>query len=414
MTQNQRSRSLPAPARPKQAKGAFDLGRYLLIVGIVVCIHLLIGLCLLSVWLFTGGHREGALLILASLTIALSAVLLLINVWQQPTYTDAVKIRPTDVARLLIYLTVIGIAIRTIVRRPTIEAKLEAGLVFIAIGVLIVLLVEAIFGAVERSGKIPNLLPAIIASFIVAAVGAVLVRPLFDLSTLEHLLAIYVILAATTMLLQGLIVLHYLTCRVTRTEYVPDDNVAVVTANRRRKWVTANGSLQVNSGNQVTLYDLRCDVLPLEHYCESRDHVQVYVYASCVYKVRWIYHYLTRSQHPRLVLEHILRACLADEISRYRGEHVIENLRAIARSVHRRMEEPALHYGMGVIEVLITRAHVTFPTLDVNMPAQLEANRLAVLDEALRNAAPSTLEHVERVDSARHGGRADAAPPRES
>lgn len=93
MTQNQRSRSSPALARLKQAKGAFDLGRYLLIVGLVACIHLLIGLCLLSVWLFTGGYRAGALLILASLTIALSAVLLLINLWQQPTYTDAVKIR---------------------------------------------------------------------------------------------------------------------------------------------------------------------------------------------------------------------------------------------------------------------------------------------------------------------------------
>jgi|GEM_PF-3957504 len=384
-----------------EATPVFRKTEYGIVVCIIACAYLasLIGVILLA------DDSESRLVGAAITTSIYTAVFALVTASYKPHYIPKFPVSPDEAARILVAVGAMMLALRYLLRRPTLDTFLEGVLIVVAAGFALFGVIEFIFLVAKRLPKEwPKYLLAYVLSLAGFAFALVFLVPiLFKNSHTEQLLAQINAAIVAVLWMQVLNVLSRLCTKRTKLELIEDGYALVVMKNRRIKRIVIDApSTEIRPKYESVMpVDVRVRKTAVHHECESKDHVKVYLDATCLWQVvgdeAHIRTFLTYAQEPDRALRDQLRAAISAEIGQRNSERLMEWQALIAERVVMRMRHNADRLGVRVRVVNLINMHTKFPTLAEGGAPSVEAERLKTIDPAVRRASPQTLAHVQKM-----------------
>jgi hypothetical protein len=361
----------------------------------------------------------GAVLLAGVLTPALIGFIIVANLYGiaallvnfilfKPAYMRGFPVTPFHMARVLVWLGGSLMLLRAIVRQPTLEGRLEIMLAGVFAALITVAALEtAILAYRKRYREVlrrPVLAYAILAAGTLFAL--LMVPRIFASQTrVDQLLIMLALLTLNGLMAQGMLVLDLLSTPPFKTVSLAEHEAAVVFHRDRIQNILFKSPAEVMIRHgKLQKIDLRVHTATIEHECESLDQAHVRLQITYLWQpiaeAEAIRKYLLYAREPELTLERQVKSLLTNEIGSRYSEFISGREDAIGSAVLARIESQARQFGMKVVSVTLMRVQIKFPSATEGLSPRLEASRLRNLDTAVREVAPETLQHVEKLSKA--------------
>lgn len=360
-----------------------------------------------------------AVLLAGTLTTALIGLIVVANVYGlavmivnfiifKPAYTRDFPITPFHVARGLVWLGGSLLLLRAIFRRPTLESRLELMLVGVFVALLVIAALETAIYAFRRHYKDVLRRPVLAYAILTAGTlfALVMVPRIFgSQSRVDQLLIMLALLTLGGLMAQAMIVLDFLSTPPYKKVTLAEHEAGVVFFRDRIQEILFKSPAEVMlKYGKLQKVDLRVQTATIEHECESLDQAHVKLQVTYLWQpiadADALRKFLLVAREPELTLERLVKSLLMNEIGNRYSEYISGREDAIGGAVQSRIEPHARQFGMRVASVTITRVQIRFPLPTEGVSPRLEAMRLRNLDNAVREVAPETLQHVEKLSKA--------------
>lgn len=376
---------------------------------------------LINMALFAGFivMSAAAVLLVGTLTAALISFIVIANLYGliamlfnfvifRPSYVRGFPVTPFQMARVLVWVGGTLMLLRAIRRQPTMELQLEMMLTGITAALLTVACLEAaIYGYRKRYKDVlrrPVLAYAILAAGTLFAL-AMVPRIFASQTHIDQLLIMLALVTLAGLMTQLMIVLDLLSTPPFKKVHLAEHEAGVVFYRDRIQDILFNSTAEVMlKYGKLQKIDLRVHTATIEHECESLDQAHVKLQATYLWQpiaeAEQIRKFLLYAKEPELTLERLVKSLLTNEVGNRYSEYISGREDAISGSVQARVEPQARQFGTRVVTVSITRVQIKFPSPTEGLSPRLEASRLRNLDNAVREVAPQTLQHVEKLSKA--------------
>lgn len=224
-------------------------------------------------------------------------------------------------------------------------------------------------------------------------------------SRVDQLLIMLALLTLGGLMAQAMIVLDLLSTPPFKRVTLAEHEAGVVFYRDRIQDILFNSTAEVKfKHGRLQKIDLRVQTAIIEHECESLDQAHVKLQAAYLWQPiaddEAIRKFLLYAKEPEMTLERLVKSLLTNEIGNRYSEYISGREDAIGGAVQARIEPQARPFGMKVVSITITRVQIKFPSATEGLSPRLEASRLRNLDNAVREVAPETLQHVEKLSKA--------------
>lgn len=357
-----------------------------------------------------------AALLAGALTAALISFIVIANLYGvavmtfnfilfKPAYTRGFPITPFHMARGLVWTGGTLMLLRAIFRRPTLETKLEMMLIGVFAALITVAGLEVAIWAYRRRYK--DVLRRPVLAYIILTAGtlfalAMVPRIFSSQSRVDQLLIMLALLTLGGLMAQAMIALDLLSTPPFKRVTLAEHEAGVVFYRDRIQEILFRSPAEVKfKFGKLQKVDLRVQTATIEHECESLDQAHVKLQAAYLWQAiaddESIRKFLLYAKEPEMTLERLVKSLLTNEIGNRYSEYISGREDAIGSAVQARIEPQARQFGMKVTAVSITRVQIKFPSPTEGLSPRLEASRLRNLDNAVREVAPETLQHVEKL-----------------
>jgi hypothetical protein len=357
-----------------------------------------------------------AVLLAGTLTAALIGFIIIANLYGlavmifsfilfRPAYTRDFPITPFHMARGLVWLGGTLLLLRAVFRRPALEGKLELMLVGVFVALITVAALETAIYAYRRRYKDVLRRPVLAYAILVAGVlfALVMVPRIFGgQSRVDQLLIMLVLLTLGGLMAQAMVVLDLLSTPPFKKVTLAEHEAGVVFHRDRIQEILFRSPAEVMlKFGRLQKVDLRVQTATIEHECDSLDQAHVKLQATYLWQpiadAESLRKFLLVAKEPELTLERLVKSMLTNEVGNRYSEYISGREDAIGSAVQMRIEPQARQFGMRAVSVTIMRVQIRFPSPNEGLSPRLEASRLRNLDDAVREVAPETLQHVEKL-----------------
>lgn len=360
-----------------------------------------------------------AVLLAGTLTAALISFIVIANLYGlaamlvnfvlfKPSYMRGFLVTPFHMARVLVWVGGTLLLLRAIYRRPTLESRLEIMLIGVFAALITVAGLEAAIYAYRKRYK--DVLRRPVMAYAILAMGTlfalVMVPRIFgSQSRADQLLIMLSLLTLGGLMAQLMVVLDFLSTPPFKKVTLAEHEAGVVFYRDRIQAILFKSPAEVMiKYGRIQKIDLRVHTATIEHECESLDQAHVKLQATYLWHPipdnEEIRKFLLYAREPELTLERLVKSLLTNEIGNRFSEYISGREDTISGGVQTRIEAQARQFGMKVVSVTITRVQIRFPAPTEGLSPRLEASRLRNLDNAVREVAPQTLQHVEKLSKA--------------
>jgi hypothetical protein len=360
-----------------------------------------------------------AVLLAGALTPALISFIVVANLYGlaamvvnfllfKPKYIRGFLITPFHMARVLVWMGGSLMLLRAIYRRPTLETKLEMMLIGVFAALITVAALEAMIYAYRKHYK--DVLRRPVLAYAILTAGtlfalAMVPRIFASQSRVDQMLIMLSLLTLSGLMAQLMVVLDFLSTPPYKKVTLAEHEAGVVFYRDRIQDILFKSPAEVMiKFGKIQKIDLRVHTATIEHECESLDQahakLQVTYLWQPIAEAEAIRKYLLYAREPELTLERLVKSLLTNEVGNRYSEYISGREDAIGGAVQARIEPQARQFGMKVVSVTIMRVQIKFPSATEGLSPRLEASRLRNLDNAVREVAPETLQHVEKLSKA--------------
>ncbi len=360
-----------------------------------------------------------AVLLAGALTAALISFIVIANLYGlaamvvnfllfKPSYIRGFPITPFHMARVLVWTGGSLMLLRAIVRRPALESKLETLLIGVFVALITVAALETMIYAYRKRYK--GVLRRPVLAYAILAAGtlfALLMVPRIfaSQSRADQLLIMLALLTLSGLMAQLMVVMDFLSSPPFKKVSLAEHEAGVVFYRDRIQQVLFKSPAEVMlKDGRLQKIDLRVHTTTIEHECESLDQAHVKLQATYLWQpiaeTEEIRKFLLYAREPELTLERMVKSLLTNEIGNRYSEFISGREDAISGAVAARIDPQARQFGMKVMAVTLMRVQIKFPSPTEGLSPRLEASRLRNLDNAVREVAPETLQHVEKLSKA--------------